>query len=350
MNRPKGPIVCLILYIFYIWSTSVFTHQLPYRLLYFEIPAIALVSYVMYNASLLSNSKYLINLIIVCFILLSLYYIINIQESLIIDHLKQNNASFSILLFLPFIACIGNEKFKTIAFVLVFLMILISLKRGSFVAFFVAVLAYNISHSLISGGKRGVIYVVIAGMIFFCGAQYYIENIDNRFVSTIVERFNNISEDKGSGRLDIYEEVWDEIQNSSILNLILGHGWTQVETTTRGGVSAHNDFLEVLYDFGIVGFLIYILLLVRLIKYAIMLNRNKIATAPALWAAIAIIIVMSCISHIVIYPKYFLLTSMSLGYILGTSQVLLITKLRRNETDNARFWNPARGYQDGSAG
>ena len=70
-------------------------------------------------------------------------------------------------------------------------------------------------------------------------------------------------------------------------------------------MSAHNDFLEVMYDFGLVGLLFYVLIHLSLIKWTIRLFRNGSPFAFPVLISYVCFFVMSMVSHLILYPTYF---------------------------------------------
>ena len=74
-------------------------------------------------------------------------------------------------------------------------------------------------------------------------------------VVNVTNRFEAMNEDEGNGRLDIYSDVFVQYLDSDLFSQLFGHGYNMVSVVLKGP-SAHNDFLEVLYDYGIIGFII----------------------------------------------------------------------------------------------
>jgi O-antigen ligase len=65
----------------------------------------------------------------------------------------------------------------------------------------------------------------------------------------------------GSGRVEIWMAVLEIIHNSRLQEIFIGHGteMVHVDLLSHYGFAydAHNDFLEILYDSGFVGILLY---------------------------------------------------------------------------------------------
>jgi O-antigen ligase len=118
----------------------------------------------------------------------------------------------------------------------------------------------------------------------------------------ISERLLNITNDGGSGRDRVWETTWGMIRKSYIEYLLLGHGYSTVLTNSPLGLSAHNDFLEVLYNWGIVLFIPYVVMHIALIKQVFIFIRNKSIYAPTLAFSYTIFFILSMISIVILYP------------------------------------------------
>ena len=80
-------------------------------------------------------------------------------------------------------------------------------------------------------------------------------------------------------------------------------------------ITAHNDYLEVLYDFGIIAFVLYVSFVVQLLKMCRRLIAMKSEYAPAIGASLAIFFVNSMVSHIWIYNQYLIIFALFWGFI-----------------------------------
>ena len=134
---------------------------------------------------------------------------------------------------------------------------------------------------------------------------------------SIYDRLGTIRDDEGSGRGEIYMYTWNMIQSSDFVSLLFGHGYNAVSRDSIFELSAHTDLLEVLYDYGIVGFVLYILLVVRLVVFS---NKIKLYLPQyfgAYVSSIALFIVISLFSHLIIFPTYFLFLCAFWGLLIG---------------------------------
>ena len=141
--------------------------------------------------------------------------------------------------------------------------------------------------------------LVIMGL--FTIFQYKADSITN-----VSQRFDLIKDDGGSGRDIIYMDVYNRYVNGTVFNQILGRGFDSVSGSDKTmSLSAHNDFLEVLYDFGIIGFIFYLLIHLSLVKWILRLYRARNQLLFPVLVSYVCFIIMSMVSHLILYPTYF---------------------------------------------
>jgi hypothetical protein len=161
---------------------------------------------------------------------------------------------------------------------------------------------------------------ILLGLVFLLAFIWGVYIFNELFDGFLFYRFYAKEFSGGSGRDEIYITVIDMIRNSSYFDLLWGHGWNTVLTDNYLGFSAHNDFLECIYDFGVVTFFSYISLYVCLIVFLISLVRKKSIYAAPLFSSITMFLLNSLVSHILLYNWFFAIFSMFWGYILACEQ------------------------------
>ena len=135
--------------------------------------------------------------------------------------------------------------------------------------------------------------------------------VDNYTGGHMSGRFSSIEEDGGSGRDIIFEFIIYKFSNLNLSEQIFGLGFNGVMNhewyELRQGlfISAHNDFLEVLCDFGYIGSAMYLLFIAnviintkKILKYSKQLYKANVMS-------ILIFILISMVSHLFIYPTYY---------------------------------------------
>ena len=99
----------------------------------------------------------------------------------------------------------------------------------------------------------------------------------------------------------MWAETWHLICNQGAFSFFIGNGFNSVVNNSRLVLSAHNDYLEAWFDFGLIGFFLYLISVVLLFVDILKCLRAKKEYASAMTAVGALILVLSMISHIAIY-------------------------------------------------
>lgn len=275
-----------------------------------------------YNQPQEGNELKLIGVLLLALIV---YYFQHYQQNMIIEITTQNIASYTILYFTPFILCVRNNKYKIIGMLVIALVVLTSLKRGGILALGVGFISYFLFEFLKnnSSKKRQAQYIAIFVLIL-AGLFYiytYLEQVTDNALSG---RFLSLENDEGSGRMDTWSWVFSDLRHNSFFDWIFGHGWNAVKNN-NGIRSAHNDFLEILYDFGIIVFALYIILYKRLFGACVKLLKNKSIYAAPLFCSTMMLLVNSLVSHVVFYPKYMVIYCLFWAYVdVKTKNELII--------------------------
>ena len=69
----------------------------------------------------------------------------------------------------------------------------------------------------------------------------------------------SLSDGTGLERTQAWENVFDAFVSSDILRQFFGHGYDSTMEVTFNGLVAHNTYIEVLYTFGLIGSLIFLI-------------------------------------------------------------------------------------------
>lgn len=259
------------------------------------------------------NYDYTIKCICIVFVGLALFFFSNYSLHVFEELEFQKNGAYTLLYFLPFILCLRKVYLRIVGVVVVLAALLFSLKRGGLLAFALAILIYWAINTFSYSGKKFGFWHFVFSALVVVGFVYFYIYFDQMTGNLLSTRFQNLQDDGGSGRLDTYPVVWSHIKESSIINLIFGHGWDAVRIQCGMERSAHNDFLEILYDFGIIVFAVYILFYIKLFKVVRLLIKRRSFYAAPLSATFVLFFANSMVSHIIYYPKYAVLFALFLG-------------------------------------
>lgn len=227
-----------------------------------------------------------------------------------------NNMVFYLLTLSPWLLLSKEQFFRLGSILFVMAMTVISLKRS---AMTIAVISVGIVIYLeYVKGKGNAFRSFIVGMVAVLFAVCLVYFANNLSGGVAKERMDNIEEDGGSGRLNRYEDVirllMDEDETGK---LVFGHGYRTIENSLGEHKSAHNDFLEVVYDYGFIGLVFLVMIHIALIKRVFYLRRTESRYYEGYLISYVIFFVMCLVSHLVIYPTYFIFLTSYWGAIEG---------------------------------
>ncbi len=220
------------------------------------------------------------------------------------DLTNQSNTIYYAFLELPLLLCVRKKKNQVLILILFSVLALLSMKRSCIFAVLGIWTLYSCVLIMKSNGKRKVTGIMIVLFLLLVGV-FSFNQIDVMLGGQISERMNKEETDEGRGRLAIYEVTWLMQQHSSMNEWLLGHGHNGVWHNSPLEISAHNDFMEVLYDYGLIVFILYLCLWGYVMNKCLYLYRiNSYFLVPYI-SSICIFIVLSLVSHLVLYTSYF---------------------------------------------
>ncbi len=315
-NKKKMPVVVIYATFFAFWSAiSTLVNYYKYEDLHYIIPVqifwwgILFLSF--HFSKRFSSLKTFYSLLTIFFLTTFFYYMRYALDpsSFGIYAANKVNSVYYVTFFLPFIFCLRQNLFKYLFIILTLYASFISEKRTGFITIVFSLSFYFIIEmffrSSFSYKKKVLIFLFITVLSFL--SIYLYEHVYESQGSDVVARIDNIEEDEGSGRIDIYKSLLYEITRLDFYFLLAGNGFNSVLLSTNIGHSAHNDFLEVLYDFGIVGLILYLLFIYQILKYWVFLFKKRDEYFGAFTASIIMFFGFSMTSHLIIYPSYFIL-------------------------------------------
>lgn len=224
----------------------------------------------------------------------------------------QTNTIYFLILTLPWMLTLSDKKKKWLIFSAICIAGLLSFKRSVFLIVASTLLFLSFSYFRDQKGFMKKIFLFMFVISIAILAVCFVDNISGGF---LVERLNREETDEGRNRLAIWQQTWSMISSSSMENLIVGHGHYGVSRDSFLQISAHNDFLEIIYDYGLLVFSVYLLLWQHVIRTAIYLVRHKSDYAFAYMCSLFIFFFMSLVSHLVLYSSFFMFVLFFWSYI-----------------------------------
>ena len=304
-----------------VWVISVLHHEdsiIGYVIFSTDMLMPLVMLFYFYHVSqTISPKVFYIGLIVALLILF--YTFLNVYQIMLLSAFfydVHTSASYIFLLLLPFFLVSNNKILMWGGVVFIAALMVFSLKRGGILSFALALMVFFGVESIITKRKakiKSLIGIILVMAIIALVVTYWLGD----YFDTIVERFRSISDDGGSSRDSVYETTWTMITRSEPTSLFFGHGWNMVLEDSPMDLSAHNDFMEVIYDFGVFAFCRYLFFFYRLYKTMFRLIKLRSVNAAPFAFSVITFTINSTIAHVFIYPFNFIAVAAVWGYILG---------------------------------
>lgn len=289
---------------------------LPYMLKFFLWLLVYIIGYLAVKR--FSCEKYMVT--VMCFaylVMIGIFF-----SSLYADYsIKNKNyvitAVYYILCCMPFLFEVKNHRTRNVFLAILAVGVIMSFKRSALLVFACVILVLAISN-LKKAQRKRVVNVLIVGCILFIAGVICLTTVaqNNTTLSNILgiwtRRFW-----EGNSRNTIQREVIRMFFDSNVINIVFGHGYDAVLQESIFNLSAHNDYLEILYDYGIVGFLLYAGIIVNLLKVAKSIGGDNSDRRNGYITSLTIFLVASIPSHMLTYSTYFLIISLYWGFAHG---------------------------------
>lgn len=303
--------VCLSLFITHTGNLK----QLVANVLLFIAPFLSLIG--CYNIAFQYDKNNYIFTIIMLTILACLYSYFSIYSAYNILGVRGHfGVAYYALYLLPIMLACDKRWLRVISILIVSVIIISSIKRGGFIALVLGLFAYLLVSQLIS--KKGlktaiILFITLIALVIL----FYV--LINYLGDNIIERLSDRDDETGSGRLDIWNSLIQRLGMQDFEFWIFGNGHMSTTKYSWENLTAHNDFLEIIYNYGIFNFIFYVLFFGSTTLYTITAIRQKNTYAPALAAILTIFAVLSVVS-IIILSHTCVLVMISIGTLVGWSE------------------------------
>lgn len=245
----------------------------------------------------------------------------NLESKILIDRISENrnvvnNMAYPFVLLMPYIFLIKRNKLISGALLLILIFfVIVASKRGALIAGTIGLLMYfYYTLTTIEKRYRFISYLFVFVMISSLVAFAYKTYTSNEF---FMGRMNSILEGQYSGRDRIYSMIFNTwYWSENLVNFIFGFGFAASIKIT--GTFAHNDWLELLANFGLVGvslylFLFYSALMCCINKRWLREKRILMITITGMWFFISLV-------SMTYTSVYGFLSAILLGYLIGSKQ------------------------------
>lgn len=287
------------------------------------------------NRDTLYNSRFIaltIPIYYVVFQSVKSYFILNTDDTALIS------TAYYALFLIPFAFMIRRKWLMWLLVCVIFLTVVLSSKRAGFISFIGGLLVYTYYTIKINSKGTGerlkyTMIFLLAGLVGFLLFNSYIASNDIH----LLDRLANLQEDGGSGRDVVYAYTWGLLMESDLISLFFGHGFNTVIQYSILDLSAHTDSLETLFDYGVIGLIVYLTFYFRLFRYYKILKWYNPNYAPIFLSTLFITLVLSAFAHLIIYPTHFLFFCMYWGFVMGECDSAMYNGKYENFCNNTRF-------------
>ncbi len=173
-----------------------------------------------------------------------------------------NNATVAFLMLLPMLLLMKNKIQKWISLMVCVFFLVMGAKRGNIIAAIIPLVLFV--YATLKDNRRSFFKtVLVLALVVGAAGMTYRWVINNDY---LMHRIEKTQEGNSSGRDVIYAGAWHAWYDSdSFANQLFGLGFDgvlQLESTTHH--HAHNDWLEVLVNYGLLGVVLYLVVFVAL--------------------------------------------------------------------------------------
>jgi len=233
--------------------------------------------------------------------LLGLYLFLTAMQ--MTDFENQSNMIYFLVLSIPLLLVTRNIRQRYIILMFVTFMCLLSMKRSMMLSI---VLFWGVvgMRYLFSSGKKSM--AILLGVMLITIGYYSYNYVEKISGGKLTSRIDLDQKDVTNGREAIYLVTMKMIADSSPLEYVIGHGHNAVKRDSILDISAHNEWMEVLYDYGLIILFLYFCLWIHLIRRWLYHFRNDTIWFIPFSLSLCIFAVMSMVSQLVAYVSYFL--------------------------------------------
>ena len=236
------------------------------------------------------------------------------------------NSSYLFVGLIPFVFLIRRKIVLSMGMMMVIIFyVIMGAKRGAIISGLTGVLIYYYYLiKTIEERNRVINYLFVFVVVLGLSAYVYVNLINNPFT---MNRLDSIIQGDSSSREVIYGLIINNWFNSSFGSLICGHGFAA--SVNIAGNYAHNDWLELLSNFGLIGIMAYFILFYSAIIYCF--NNELAFDYRIIMITILIIWFMVSVFSMWYTTMGWTPQTMMLGYLIGSNnnnQVKIIADAR----------------------
>ena len=218
----------------------------------------------------------------------TIYYFFDIMMRK--DRIPVLNVVYYGMALLPWLFINSSKKTKAVITVIALVVVVFSMKRGAIIALPLMILANYFVQGKIENSNKNMLKLVLVIILFFVAIMI----ADNLTGGFLAERFSGEEMESGSGRSEQIELITRLLGEKDFVDLFIGSGCEKSVQIIGTGI--HNEWLNFLYCYGIIGFIVYAVLIIGFIRKSFYVLKTVPELAPACFMMTALYLVLSMVS------------------------------------------------------
>lgn len=229
---------------------------------------------------------------------------------------------YYILFIIPFILEEKPTIYRNVFLLMAIGLVLATSKRTGTLSMLLGLGVYVFVKNLYIERKNKKIFLlkILKVVAFLAIALIVINHFLSYFDIPLLERLSEMTTDSSAnGRTLIWESVSLAIQQSDWSHKLMGYGYhaTQSNLNLQGrGILAHNDFLEIRYDYGYIGLFLIVALLLIMAWAFVKMFKNKNSLLPVYIYLIIVIVSLMLVSYVFVQSTISVFAAWYIGKII----------------------------------
>lgn len=199
----------------------------------------------------------------------------------------------------PFIFLIKKKWLEYFFQIAATIVILVTGKRSAFICLVLILIAILFFSRKQDNNKKSTFFVLLGGVGLLLIVNHYFSSA----LDFIFGRMGTIQETQGTNRIPLYHDVLNVLDTNSFIDWIVGRGYGSITITKH--TNAHNDALQMLFEYGIVGLFFYLAMLWNAVRVCKILYRNQSHYFMGYVVSLIIFVVLGMVSDLVVFYSYF---------------------------------------------
>ena len=227
------------------------------------------------------------------------------------------NAVYFVVCLLPWVFLIEKKWIKFGIIIFLCVAVLFSQKRTAIIALALQFVIYLLD-SMRSPKNR--FFKVVGAIILLVALVYAFNTVNQNYLNGgITKRFEMAETDDMGSRVAIWRDLIDNYLNSNVFYQLFGRGCESFLNYGKYHLTAHNDYLETLFDYGLISLIVLFVIVCCLLgRVKQTFTYDRILGVSYLSSLVAFL-VMTMSSHLLfIHPCSIVFITAMWGYSIGS--------------------------------